>query len=173
VSDQRPRRVSRPAATLPGAPALVLLASLVVATALAACGGQPGGASPAATASLRPAPVATFSSGKLPAAAAQLLGEYFAAVAAQDDGAAAALLTPGSPLRDEPLMRIRALRDLRIDDGLFATPPPGTSAIVQVGAWLAADGQTAWGPAGRHDFFMVLTQAPGGAWRVDHMATSP
>jgi hypothetical protein len=173
MRDPRPRRVSRPAATLIGVPALVLLASLLATANLAACGGQSGGASPAATASPQPAPVSTFSSGKLPASAAQVLTAYFAAVAAQDDGAAAALLTPESPLRDDPLMRIRALHGLRIDDELYATPPPGTSAIVQVGAWLAADGDTAWGPAGPHDFFMVLTQLPGGAWRVDHMATSP
>src|SRR5512137_818104 len=112
MSDPRARRVSRPAATFLGVPALLLLASLVAATALAACGGPSGGASPAVSASPQTAPLSTYSSGTLPAAAAQVLTAYFAAVSAQDSGAAAALLTPESPLRDDPLMRIRALRGL-------------------------------------------------------------
>jgi len=127
--------------------------------------------SPSASA---PAPVATYGPGQtLPQAAVDALQRYFAAVAAGDAGAASAMLTPDSPLRDHPTMSIAAVRDVRVHRRPLPYPPKGGSAFPMVSAWVKGDPQTAWGPGGPHDFFMALTEAPAGVWRIDHLASGP
>jgi hypothetical protein len=151
----------------------VVVAICITASLLAACGGSTvdTGASPSTATA--PTPAATYASGSLPAAAVDALKRYFAAVAAGDTQTAAALLTPASPLRDDPTMGIAAIRDVTVDRRLFGAPPKGVSALPMVSAWVEGESQSAWGPGSRHDFFMAVTEAPAGVWLVDHMTTSP
>jgi len=152
---------------------LIGICACFVGSLLAACGGASGVAVTSPSASAAPSPVATYASGPLPGAAVDALERYFAAVAAGDTQTAATLLTPASPLRDDPTMGIAAVRDVTVDRRLFGAPPKGVSALPMVSAWVEGEAQSAWGPGSRHDFFMAVTEAPAGVWLVDHMTTSP
>ena len=153
--------------------ALLALAGATVAGA-AACGGSSGSSGSSRSPATGPSPIATYASGdSLPGAAVNALQSYFAAVAAGDIEAAAALLTPTSPMREHPTMGIAAVRDVTVDKRLFSAPPKGVSAMPMVSAWVEGEVTSAWGPGSRHDFFMAMTEAPAGVWLVDHMATSP
>ena len=153
--------------------ALLALAGATVAGA-AACGSSSGSSGSSRSPATGPSPIATYASGdSLPGAAVNALQSYFAAVAAGDIEAAAALLTPTSPMREHPTMGIAAVRDVTVDKRLFSAPPKGVSAMPMVSAWVEGEVTSAWGPGSRHDFFMAMTEAPAGVWLVDHMATSP
>lgn len=147
------------------------------AALFSACGSSSGGdtsTSPnAASPSAAPSPLRTYSSGQLPKGARGVLALYLYALWAQDADGARKILTPASPLRDDPLMGIVNFKGGTVHGRLIATPPPGTSAIVMVTATVEGEPGSAWGPAGRRDFFVAMTQLPDGSWRVDHMATGP
>jgi len=159
--------------TFTGRPAFVVVFICCMGSLLAACSSSPGGSGASPPAVSAPSPAATYPPGSLPLAAVTVLDRYFAAVAAGDSEAAAALLTPTSPLRDDPTMGIAAIRDVTVDRRLFGAPPKGVSALPMVSAWVEGESQSAWGPGSRRDFFMAVTEAPAGVWLVDHMATGP
>jgi hypothetical protein len=158
-----------------------LAATIVVfccaAALLAACGGPSGGqpSSPTAAtaASVNPTPLRTYISGSLPAEARAVLKQYFAAVGRGDGDAAAALLTPSSPLHDRPTMGITSISGVVINDKPLFDPPSGASAMAMVSAHVEAETDTAWGPPTTHDFFMSVTRMPDGSWLVYSMATGP
>ncbi len=152
--------------------AILLLAGAMAAGA-AACGGSSSGSGASPTAASAPSPVSTYPPGPLPRRAVTVLDRYFEAVAAGDAEAAAALLTPNSPLRDDPTMSIATIRDVTVHRRPLAAPPTGASAMPMVSAWVEGEAQSTWGPGSRRDFFMAVTEAPAGVWLVDHMATSP
>jgi len=152
--------------------ALLALAGAAVAGA-AACGGSSSGSGASPTAASAPSPVSIYPPGPLPRRAMTVLDRFFEAVAAGDSEAAAALLTPNSPLRDNPTMSIATIRDVTVHRRPLATPPTGASAMPMVSAWVEGEAESTWGPGGRRDFFMAVTEAPAGVWLVDHMATGP
>jgi len=152
--------------------ALLALAGAAVAGATA-CGGSSSGSGASPTAASAPSPVSTYPPGPLPRRAVTVLDRYFEAVAAGDAEAAAALLTPNSPLRDDPTMSIATIRDVTVHRRPLTAPPTGASAMPMVSAWVEGEAESTWGPGSRHDFFMAVTEAPPGVWLVDHMATSP
>ena len=108
----------------------------------------------------------------MPEQATAVVEQYLAAVGSHDAEGAGALLAPASPLNDDPLIGLAEIRDVTVGaDSLGA--PEGTSALLEVNAWVEGESDSTWGPGEDHTFFVAVTELGDGSWRVDHTATSP
>ncbi len=146
-----------------------VLASLLLAVLLAACGGSSG--SPDAAAST---PSHDLSPGSRPldGTLEQAVAEYWRLVDADDFAGVAAASAPDTPTvlsaANDDVVRARLVSTKRLgtqDDGAY-----GVEATVFVEPSSAA---TPWGPAGDHLLFMYLEEAPAGGWLVREWGTGP
>jgi hypothetical protein len=156
----------------------VLLAALVCAALLAACGGSSGGAEPTVTASPSPTPVPSpqITSGAPPAAAVDVVRAFWAVVgegrlaeARQD------LVAPGSPLAQWSGDDIASARFVRVvPNSVSPAPPDGATIAFGVTVWIeAADPVTPWNDRANNDLFESVVKMSDGTWRMWSSGTSP
>ena len=161
-----------------GAAAVLILVALAGAALLAACGGSSGGAEETVAASPSPTPVPSpqVTSGAPPAAAVDVVREFWTLVGdgrlaqAQQD-----LVAPGSPILQWDGGDIASARFVRVvprsvSEGPLAEATMLFSAIV----WIepAAD-PNVWGDPGEHQLFENVVRMSDGTWRMWDSGTGP
>ena len=173
MSPRRSRGHSKHAPSVIAGTAL-LLAAMVGAALLAACGGSSGDASvvpsPGAS-SPAPATSADPSGTPLTGTPRQAVAKFWELVDADDYAALAAATVPGAPglptAENDDIESVELLRTPRVER------QPGI-ALVQVDVRVVpADAATPWGEPGRHTLFVRLLEQAPGTWLVAGWGTSP
>ena len=173
---RRPGRTTRRAGA-----ASVVMALLVAAAAsaalLAACGGSSGGASPvAAASSAAPAPSPRITSGPPPAAAVDVVREFWKLVGAGRLAEAQRfLVAPGAPIQQWDGADIGGARFVRVvPDSTSAGPPDGATVEFAADVWIEPAGAVSpWGDAGVHQLFESVVRMSDGTWRMWESGTGP
>jgi hypothetical protein len=158
----------------------VLIAALLAGAALvAACGGSPGGApSPAASASVAPTPVPSplITSGPAPAAAVDVVGEFWTLVG---EGrlveAKQSVVAPHSPIHGWSGEDIAAARFVRVvPHSVAGAPVEGATIEFSVIVWIDPGPKAGpWGAAGEHELFENVVRMSDGSWRLLESGTGP
>ena len=174
--DRRPRR----AAFLDLLATTIALAAVVAgAVLLAACGGSSGGSpvsSPAASALPTPLPSPSITTGAPPAAAVDVVREFWTMV---DDGRLAdakrSLVASGSPILGWTGGDIAAAHFVRVvPRSVGAAPVKGATVEFSVIVWIDPGAQSSpWGAAGEHQLFEHLVRMSDGTWRMWDSGTGP
>ena len=175
---RRPGRTTRR-----GAAACFVMALLVAAAAsaalLAACGGSSGGASPApaaASAAPVPAPSPLITSGPPPAAAVDVVRQFWKLVGAGRLAEAQRfLVAPGAPIQQWDGADIDGARFVRlIPDSTSGGPPDGATVEFAADVWIEPAGAVSpWGDAGVHQLFESVVRMSDGTWRMWQSGTGP
>jgi hypothetical protein len=176
---RRPGRTAR----RPGAASLLitlLVAAAVCAALLAACGGSSGGSpspsSDAQAAAPTPVPSPQITSGVPPAAAVDVVREFWKLVG---DGrlteAQRFLVAPGAPIQQWYGEDIGGARFVGlVPDSTSASPPEGTTVEFAAKVWIEPAGSVSpWGDAGVHQLFESVVRMSDGGWRIWESGTGP
>jgi hypothetical protein len=165
-----------------GAASLVmtlLVAAVASAALFAACGGSSGGSSPVAAASSAapvPAPSPWITSGPPPAAAVDVVREFWKLVGAGRLAEAQRfLVAPGAPIQRWDGADIGGARFVSvIPDSTSAGPPEGATVEFAANVWIEPAGAVSpWGDAGVHHLFESLVRMSNGTWRMWESGTGP
>jgi hypothetical protein len=180
-----PARHPGPRGTTPLVAAAVLVAaclsvSLVGAALLAACGGSSGGAAatPRASASAAPTPVPSpqITAGKPPAAAVDVVREFWTLVGTgRLDEAQRSMVAPGSPILRWSGGDIASARFVRaVPLSVSRGPADGATIEFSVVVWIEpVPGGSPWGEPGEHQLFEHVVRMSDGAWRMYDSGTGP
>ena len=151
-----------------------MIAAVVGAALLAACGGSPGGASaPPSPGATAPAPSGSASPDGAPLTGTpqQAVATFWRLVDADDYAALAAATAPGAPrlptAENDDIESVELLRVSRVERQQGV-------ALVQVDVRVVpASATTPWGGPGRHTLFVKLLERAPGKWLVAGWGTSP
>ena len=137
-------------------------------------------ASPAVTTSPAQPPPQTrpwpqITSGVAPAGAVSSVRTFWRLVGRRSFAAARALVVPGSPLASaDERWGIRRATLLAVHpEQLFAHPESYATLEFPVDVDVVPSSESAWGPAGKHTLWMVMTRMSDGTWRVYETGSGP
>jgi hypothetical protein len=157
----------------------VLLAVGAGGGLLVACGGASGGASAATIVSPSPTPVPSpqITSGEPPAAAVEVVREFWTLVGQGElDDAKATLVAPGAPIQQWNGDDIGGARFVRVVPGSVG-PGPLPSATIEFCAdvWIqpSPTGPNVWGDPREHQLFEHVVRMSDGTWRMWESGTGP
>jgi hypothetical protein len=157
---------------------LMIVAVFGGAALLAACGGSSGGApaTVSASASPTPEPSPLVTSGPPPAAAVDVVRQFWT-LAGEGRLAEAQrfLVAPGSPILQWTGDDIVAARYVRlVPQSVGGSPVEGATIEFSVVVWIdAGSAASVWGPAGEHQLFEHVVRMSDGTWRMWDSGTGP
>ena len=178
LGGRRPGRATRRAAAASLALTL-LVAAAASAALLAACGGSSGGPSPLpAPSSAAPAPVPSprITDGPPPAAAVDVVREFWKLIGTGRLAEAQRfLVAPDAPIQQWDGADIGGARFVRVvPDSTSAGPPEGATVEFAADVWIEpADAVSPWGDAGVHQLFESVVRMSDGTWRMWDSGTGP
>jgi hypothetical protein len=159
-----------------GAASLVILAALGCVALLAACGGSSvGAASTSASPSTTPVPSPLVTDGPPPAAAVDVVRQFWTLVGKGRLGEAQrSLVAPGSPIANWTGDDIAAHFVRLVPRSVGGAPVEGATIEFSVIVWIDAGPQSSpWGDPGEHQLFEHVVRMSDGTWRMWDSGTGP